>query len=77
MNEQPLSVWQQCRSIAETAMRPDDHEQNVQRVRSALLAQLAALGDKGAALAARLADSDGPIEVSSEDIPEGLLPVPR
>lgn len=76
-NQEPLTVWGQCRAIAEVAMRPDDHEQAAHRVRAAVLAQLTSLGEKGAALAARLADADGPIEVSPEDMPEGLLPVPK
>jgi hypothetical protein len=71
MSDQDPTVWQQCKSIAEAlAPTPEPPEQAAQRVRATLLAQLAAGSEKGAALAARLADTDGPIEVSPEDLPD-------
>ena len=73
MSKQKPSAWQECRAIAASAMQPEDHEQDMQRARAMLLAQIAAGSEKGAALAARLANADGPIEVADEDVPEELL----
>jgi hypothetical protein len=70
-NEKP-TAWQQCQAITQAAMQPEDHELNAQRTRAALLAQLAAGSEKGAALAARLADANGPVQVEPEDWPEEL-----
>jgi hypothetical protein len=72
-NQEPMTAWQQCRAITEAAMEPEDHELNAQRARAMLLAQVAAMGDNGAALAARLADANGPIEVNDSDIPPELM----
>jgi hypothetical protein len=72
-NPKPLTAWQQCKQITDAAMQPEDHEENVQRARAMLLAQVAAYGEKGAALAALLANADGPIQVADEDVPEELL----
>jgi hypothetical protein len=76
-NEKPLTTWQQCKAIAEALAprpTPEDPQQTVRRLRAALLAQLAAMGEKGAALAARLADADGgPIQVEDGDVPPELL----
>ena len=71
--EDPMTTWQQCRAIAAAAMQPEDHEQNMQRARAALLAQIAAGSEKGAKLAARLANADGPIQVSDDEVPDELL----
>ena len=69
-NEQPLTAWQQCKAIAEAATQPEDLEQIKQRLRAAVLEQLAAVGEKGAELAARLADANGgPIQLKPGDIP--------
>ena len=44
-------------------------EEAKEMLRGHLLAQLAVGSEEGAKLAARLADTDGPIEVSPEDPP--------
>src|ERR1700732_952805 len=67
-NEKP-STWQQCRAIAEAAMRPPDFEEAARATRKKLLDQLAAGSEQGAKLAARLADANGPIEVAHGDTP--------
>jgi hypothetical protein len=70
--EGPMTTWQQCRAIAAAAMQPEDHEQTAQRTRAKLLAQIAAGSEKGAKLAARLANADGPIQVSDDELPDEL-----
>ena len=69
-NEQPHTPWRECKAIAE-ALTPKSQlivEQVKDRLRSALLAQLAAIGPEGAAIAARLANRDGPIEGQPGDL---------
>jgi hypothetical protein len=73
MSTEEPTVWQQCKAISEAlAPRPEDPQETVRRLRAALLAQLAAGSEKGAKLAARLANADGPIQVAPEEWPEEL-----
>jgi hypothetical protein len=77
-NEKPLTSWQQCKAISEAlAPTPEDPRETVRRLRAALMAQLAAMGEKGAALAARFADTDGPIQIEDGDVPPELLEMLR
>jgi hypothetical protein len=72
-NEKPMTAWQECKAISEDLVpAPEPPEQTEQRLRATLLAQLAALGEKGAALASRLATADGPVSISTEDMPDEL-----
>jgi hypothetical protein len=75
MSKQEPTVWQQCKAISEALAprpRPEDPQETVRRLRAALLAQLAAGSEKGAKLAARLANADGPIQVAPEEWPDEL-----
>jgi hypothetical protein len=70
-NEQPLTPWKQCKQIAESLSATPkslNEEQVKDKLRAAILAQLAATGKNGAALAARLAHADGPIEAQPCDL---------
>jgi hypothetical protein len=75
-DQQPMTPWKQCKTIAE-ALSPNKWEQHEARMMFArLLAQIAEGGEKGAKLAARLAEAKGgSIEVAFEDIPEEFLPL--
>jgi hypothetical protein len=67
--EQPLSAWQQCKAIQESlSPKPLSAEESGRKVRSVLLAQLAATGEHGAQMVARLANTNGPIPVEAGDI---------
>lgn len=46
-------------------------------LRDFLLARLAAGSPQGARLAARLAETDGPVEVAAEDVPPEFLEIPE
>jgi hypothetical protein len=48
-------------------------ETQKEALRQFLLAKIAAGSPQGAKLAARLADTDGPVEVPAEDMPQELL----
>jgi hypothetical protein len=74
--QKPMTKWQECKAIVEALAPtppPEDPELVVRKLRATLLAQIAAGSEKGAALAARLADANGPIEVADEDCPEELM----
>jgi hypothetical protein len=74
-DQKPMTPWKQCKTIAE-ALSPNKWEQHeAQMMFNRLLAQIAEGGEKGAALAARLAEAKGPIEVAFEDIPEEFVPL--
>jgi hypothetical protein len=67
--EQPLSAWQQCKAIQESlSPKPLSAEEAERKVRSVLLTQLAATGEHGAAMAARLANASGPIPMDAGDM---------
>jgi hypothetical protein len=67
--EQPLSAWQQCKAIQEAlSPEPLSVEETKQKLRAALLAQLAATGEHGAHMVARLANTNGPIPMEAGDI---------
>jgi hypothetical protein len=67
-DETPLSTWKQCKQISEALAPPPDPDEAGAKVREALLAQLAATGERGAALAARFAATYGPIEAEPADM---------
>jgi hypothetical protein len=67
--EQPLSAWRQCKAIQEAlSPEPLSVEETKQKLRAALLAQLAATGEHGASMVARLANTDGPIPMEASDM---------
>jgi hypothetical protein len=67
--EEPLSAWQQCKKIQESlSPKPLSTEETKQKLRGILLAQLAATGEHGAAMAARLANASGPIPMEAGDM---------
>jgi len=67
-DEKPLSTWQQCKAIQESLSPKPLSTEAARKVRSVLLAQLAATGEQGAAMAARLANTDGPIPMEAGDM---------
>jgi hypothetical protein len=68
-DENPLSTWQECKAIQEAlSPKPLSAEEAKQKVRGVLLAQLAATGEHGTAMAARLANTDGPIQMELGDM---------
>jgi hypothetical protein len=70
-DQQPFTVWQECKAICEAAMPapPLEPQESAKRLRAALLEKLASESDQGAKLAARLANADGPIKGEPEDLP--------
>ena len=64
---QPLSTWQQCKAIAEILATGNDTNAARQRVRNAVLDQLAATGGRGVVLAAKLSRTDGPVPMEPGD----------
>jgi hypothetical protein len=74
-DEKPFSAWQHCKAIQEAlSPKPLSAEEAEQRVRGAVLTQLAATGPKGAELAQRLRDADGgPITVDISEFPPQSL----
>jgi hypothetical protein len=63
-----LSTWQQCKSIQETLTDGNDANAAAQRVRNALLEQLASTGERGVVLAAKLSRTNGPIPMEEGDM---------
>ena len=74
MSKQEATKWKECKAIAEAIAprTPTDPMQTARDAKAILLAQLAAGSEKGAKLAARFANTDGPIAVAPEDDPEEL-----
>jgi hypothetical protein len=74
MSKPEATKWKECKAIAE-ALAPTisrDPMQSARDAKAILLAQVAAGSEKGANFAARFANTDGPIEVADEDVPEEL-----
>jgi hypothetical protein len=74
--QKPMTKWQECKAIVEALAPapPPDPEGDILKLRAAMLAQIAARGEKGAALAVRVAEANfGPIHVAPEEWPDGLL----
>jgi hypothetical protein len=75
--QKPMTKWQECKAIIEALAPtppPEDPEEVIRKLYAYMLAQLAARGEKGATLAARVAEANfGPIEVAPEEWPDGLL----
>jgi hypothetical protein len=72
--DEKLSKWQQCKSIQEILSGGNDANAAAQRLRNALLEQLASTGERGVVLAARLSRTNGPIplEAGDADVLEAL-----
>jgi hypothetical protein len=61
MTNEPRRPWRECKQIAEALSHRTTSGDARQQVRGSLLECLAATGERGAALAAKLANTDGPI----------------
>ena len=68
MADEKLSTWQQCKSIQETLTDGNDDNAAAQRVRNALLEQLASTGQRGVVLAAKFSRTNGPIPMGEGDL---------
>jgi hypothetical protein len=62
--QKPMTKWQECKAIVEALAPtpPPDPEGDIRKLYAYMLAQLAARGEKGAALAARVAEANGPLQ---------------
>jgi hypothetical protein len=67
-DEKELSTWQHCKQIAEFLATGSDANAAAQRVRNALLEQLASTGERGVVLAAKLSRTNGPIPMEDGDM---------
>jgi hypothetical protein len=68
MADEKLSTWQQCKSIQEVLTHGNDDNAAAQRVRNALLQQLASTGQRGVVLAAKFSRTNGPIPMEEGDM---------
>jgi hypothetical protein len=66
-DEKELSTWQKCKQIQEVLTDGNDSNAAAQRERNAALEQLAATGERGAVLAAKLSRTDQPIAMEPGD----------
>jgi hypothetical protein len=67
MADEKLSTWQHCKQVAEIISYGNDANAAAQRVRNALLRQLASTGGRGVVLAAKLGRTNGPLPLEEGD----------
>jgi len=72
-DEQPFSTWQQCKQVAEILATGNDNNAAAQRERTAMLDRLAATGERGVVLAAKLSRTRAiPLEPGDAELLEAV-----